>query len=433
MDEKTSELLRRTVTEHADEYVRRLRELVSIDTQDIGHGIEGGREENGQLYLEKFFAELGAETAREPMSEDIVSKGISDYGEGNPGHNYKSPDRWNLAASFGREAKGRSLLFDGHIDTMPPGDLSLWSSSPWSAEVRDGRLYGLGACDMKAGLTASALAVKCIRDAGLELPGPVTILSVVDEEGGGNGSLAAMLEGHRADAAVVCEPSDGTLTVAHMGFVFFSVEVSGVALHSGSKWNGVNAIEKAVILMEALDKLEHRWLMTRKHPLLPPPTLNIGVISGGTAGSTVPDRCVFKFCLHYHPSMGRDLVVREVTDAVMRRAEGDEWLRSHPPAMEIYQAGGAFDMDADHEFVKIASLCAESAKGTPSALYGSPAGNDARLLRNIGGMPTVVMGPGRMEQCHSIDEYVEVNDFLAFIEIYARLILEWCRPAPAIS
>jgi acetylornithine deacetylase len=280
---------------------------------------------------------------------------------------------------------------------------------------------------MKAGLMASALAVKCIYDAGLEVPGPVTVLSVVDEEGGGNGSLAAMLEWHRADAAVVCEPSDGTLTVAHMGFVFFSVEVSGAALHSGSKWNGVNAIEKAVILMDALRELEHRWLMTRKHPLLPPPTLNIGVISGGTAGSTVPDRCVFKFCLHYHPSMGRDLVTREVRDAIMLRSDGDEWLRSHPPVMEIYQAGGAFEMDTGHEFVKIASRCVESVTGTPPALYGSPAGNDARLLRNIGDMPTLVMGPGRMEQCHSIDEYVEVNDFLTFIEIYARLILEWCR------
>jgi acetylornithine deacetylase len=426
MDGGTGSLLHRTVTEHAGEYVRRLRDLVSIDTRDIGHGIDGGMEENGQLYLERLLAELGADTSREPLSEDIISRGVSAYGEGNPGHNYKSPDRWNLAASFARGAKGRSLIFDGHIDTMPPGDLSLWSSNPWGAEVRDGKLYGLGACDMKAGLMASVLAVKCLRDAGLEPPGPVTILSVVDEEGGGNGSLAAMLEGHRADAAVVCEPSDGTLTVAHMGFVFFAVDVSGAALHSGSKWNGVNAIEKAVVLMEALDKLEHRWLMTRKHPLLPPPTLNIGVISGGTAGSTVPDRCVFKLCLHYHPSMGRETVVREVTDAIMTRAAGDEWLRSHPPSIEIYQAGGAFEMDTDHEFVKTAAHCAEAVTGTPPIFYGSPAGNDARLLRNIGGMPTVVMGPGRMEQCHSIDEYVEVKDFLTFIEIYARLILEWC-------
>ena len=252
MDAGARDALNKTLRARSKEYLSRLEELVAIDTRDIRHGIDGGREENGQIYLEKFLRSLGARTAREPLSEEIVSKGIELYGEGNPGHNYSSPDRWNLSAVFEPEAGGRSILFDGHVDTMPPGDISLWSIDPWKPEIRGGRLYGLGACDMKAGLMASALAVKLIYDAGLRPPGPVTILSVVDEEGGGNGSLAAMLAGHRADAAVVCEPSGGTLTVAHMGFVFFSVEVTGIALHSGNKWNGVNAIEKAIILIEAL-------------------------------------------------------------------------------------------------------------------------------------------------------------------------------------
>jgi acetylornithine deacetylase len=429
MEANTGQLLHKTVSEHRDEYVGYLRELVSIDTQVLGHGIDGGREEQGQLWLENFLQVLGAQTNREPLTEDIIQRGLREYGEGNPGHNYKNPDRWNLVGKFGyAETGGRSIIFDGHIDTMPPGDKSLWSGDPWRGEIRDGKLYGLGACDMKAGLMGAVLAVKAISDAKLKLPGEVTILSVVDEEGGGNGSLAAMLEGHRADAAVVCEPSDGTLTVAHMGFVFFSVEVCGVALHSGSKWNGVNAIEKAILLIDALNELEHRWLMVHKHKLLPPPTLNIGVISGGVAGSTVPDRCVFKLCLHYHPgTMSRASVVREVADAINTRAAGDSWLKEHPPVIDIYQAGGAFEMDTEHPFVKTMSDCMKTVRLKSPALYGSPAGNDARLLRNIGGMPTVVAGPGRMEQCHSIDEYVEVSDFLKFIQIYANVILEWCK------
>ena len=427
MDEAAGQVLKKTLREREDEYLSRLSELVSIDTRDLGHGIDGGLEEKGQVYLEDLMRTFGAETKREPLSEDIISEGIARYGEGNPGHNYTNPNRWNLAAFFEREAAGRSIMFDGHIDTMPPGDLSQWSLDPWKPEVRDGRLYGLGACDMKAGLLASILAVKLIYDAGLKPPGPVTILSVADEEGGGNGSLAAMISGHRADAAVVCEPSGGTLTAAHMGFIFFSVEVTGLALHSGSKWNGVNAIEKAILLIDALNGLEHTWLMTRKHTLLPPPTLNIGVISGGVAGSTVPDKCVFKLCLHYHPgTMSHESVVRDVREAIETRARGDAWLKDHQPKLEIYQSGGAFEMDTGHPFVTAMSDCMSAVKGKPPELYGSPAGNDARLLRNIGGMPTLVAGPGRMEQCHSIDEYVEVRDFLDFIEIYALLILEWC-------
>ena len=427
MDETTRQILKKTLREREGEYLSYLSELVSIDTQDLGHGIDGGMEEKGQIFLENLMRGFGADTRREPLSEEIISEGIALHGEGNPGHNYVNPDRWNLAAFFERNAAGRSIMFDGHIDTMPPGDPSQWSLDPWRPEVRDGRLYGLGACDMKAGLMASVLAVKLIYDAGLRPPGPVTILSVVDEEGGGNGSLAAMLSGHRADAAVVCEPSGGTLTVAHMGFIFFSVEVTGVALHSGGKWKGVNAIEKAILLIEALNELERVWLMTHKHPLLPPPTLNIGVISGGVAGSTVPDKCVFKLCLHYHPAtMSHESAARDVREAVRTRAQGDAWLRDHPPKLEIYQSGGAFEMDVGHPFVSAASDCISAVKGTPPELFGSPAGNDARLLRNIGGMPTVVAGPGRMEQCHGVDEYVEVADFLDFLEIYALLILEWC-------
>ncbi|MCL2684732.1 MAG: ArgE/DapE family deacylase [Synergistaceae bacterium] len=419
--------LKETLREREDEYLSYLSDLVSIDTQDLGHGIDGGREEKGQIYLENLMRSFGGETRREQLSEDIISIGIAGYGEGNPGHNYTNPDRWNLAAFFEKDATGRSIMFDGHIDTMPPGDLSQWCLDPWKPEIRDGKLYGLGACDMKAGLMASVLAVKLIYDAGLRPPGPVAILSVVDEEGGGNGSLAAVLSGHRADAAVVCEPSGGKLTTAHMGFVFLSVEVTGHAIHSGSKWNGVNAIEKAILLIDALNELERTWLMTRKHPLLPPPTLNIGVISGGVAGSTVPDRCEFKLCVHYHPgTMSHESAASEVREAILTKAQGDAWLRNHTPKLEIYQRGGAFEMDTGHPFVAAVSDCMSAVKGKPPELYGSPAGNDARLLRNIGGLPTIVAGPGQMEQCHSIDEYVETSDFMDFIEIYALLILNWC-------
>jgi acetylornithine deacetylase len=118
--------------------------------------------------------------------------------------------------------------------------------------------------------------------------------------------------------------------------------------------------------------------------------------------------------------------MREVRETIETRAQGDAWLRDHPPKLEVYQCGGAFEMDTGHPFVSAASDCMSAVKGYTPELYGSPAGNDARLLRNIGGMPTVVAGPGRMEQCHSIDEYVDVRDFLDFIEIYALLIMGWC-------
>jgi acetylornithine deacetylase len=419
-----------TLNKHQEKYINALKGLIACDTQVIGHGIEGGKERNGQIYLEEILSEMGAQVKREYLTEEIIQKGIAQYQEGNPGHNYQ--DRYNLVASFsgyaGAQARGRSILFDGHVDTMPPGELSFWETDPWLPTLKAGKLFGLGAADMKAGLMAAIMAVKLLQDADIPLPGDVKIISVVDEEGGGNGSIAAVLNGHTADAAVVCEPSENSIIIGHMGFIFFKVDVKGVALHSGNKWKGVNAIEKAIILIQALQDLEHQWLMTLKHPFLPSPTLNIGVIEGGKAGSTVPDACTFKLCLHYLPnSMSYDSVVSQVTDTLMTRAQGDSWLRNNPPQISVYQAGGAFEISEGSPFVQTVKKTMASVTGKEPVVTGATCGNDARVLLNIGGMPTVVLGPGYLAQCHSPNEFVLVEDYLNYILVYANLILDWCR------
>jgi acetylornithine deacetylase len=419
--------LAETLKRHQEEYINNLKGLIACDTQVIGHGIEGGKEKNGQIYLEKILLEMGADVTKEFLTEEIIQQGIKEYQEGNPSHDYH--DRYNLIACFNgsNEGKGRSILFDGHVDTMPPGDLSFWKTNPFLPTIKDGKLFGLGTSDMKAGLMAAIMAVKLLKDAKIPLPGDVKILSVVDEEGGGNGSIAAMLKGHKADAGVVCEPSENSIIIGHMGFIFFKVDVRGIALHSGNKWKGINAIEKAILLIQALQDLEHQWLMTFKHPFLPSPTLNIGVIEGGTAGSTVPDFCSFKLCLHYLPNvMSYNSVVKEVTDTLLTRAQGDSWLRNNPPQISIYQAGGAFEIDEGNPFVQTVRETMASVTAKEPVITGATSGNDARVLLSIGGMPTVVLGPGFSAQCHSPNEFILIEDYLNYILIYANLILNWC-------
>lgn len=419
------ERLKQALGNNRETYIRRLAELVAIDTHDLGHGIDGGLEDAGQRYLIKLFEEMGASSViRDQLTEDIIQRSLAKYKEGNPGHNYDG--RYNVYATF-KGNGGRSLLFNGHVDTMPAGDESLWTSPPHSPAVRDGRMYGLGACDMKGGLMAAAMAVQLLKDAGIPLPGDVKIISVVDEEGGGNGSIAAAMNGEKADAAVVCEPTDGELIAAHMGFIFFKVEVEGLAIHSGSKWLGVSAIEKAVKLMGAIDELEHQWLMTYKHPLLPPPTSNVGVIEGGTAGSTVASSCCFKTCVHYLPGlMSHDEVVRIYTGVIERCCDGDDWLREHRPKISIYQAGGGFEMELGHPFVDTFKRAFCDAMGKEPVVNGVPSGCDSRVWRNIAGCPTLQFGPGGQKQCHAVDEYLELQSYLDAILVYAQLILEWC-------
>lgn len=421
MDEFT--LLRRTLDENRDEYLKPLRELVGIDTHCLGHGIDGGLEKAGQAYMARLLRGLGASVEVRQMAEADIQTAIERYREGNPGHNYDG--RENVYGRFSGGG-GRSLMFNGHMDTMPAGDESLWRYPPHGAQVADGKLYGLGAADMKGGLAAAAMAVKLLEDAGIGLPGEVIVASVADEEGGGNGSIAAAVQGLRADGVVVCEPTDGALIAAHMGFVFFRVRVEGLATQSGLKWMGVSAIEKSVRLIRAIDELEHRWLLRYKHPLLPAPNLNVGTIRGGTAGSTVAGDCAFEVCVHYLPGrMTYDQVVSEFTAAIEWVSRGDPWLSEHRPRISVYQAGGAFEMELDHPFPRAFQRAHALALGAEAQVVGSPAGCDSRVWRNIAGCPTLQYGPGRLNECHAVDEYVALDGYFNAILVYAALILAW--------
>ncbi len=419
------DLLRKTLDINKDKYIDRLLKLVEKDTHILGHGIDGGFEANGQEYLIEVFNQLNAdEIIRDQLTEEVIQKSINLYKEGNPGHNYDN--RYNVYATFKGEG-GNSIMFNGHVDNMPVDNEKNWSSPPLKPVIKDGKLYGAGICDMKSGLMAAIMAVELLKDANIKLPGDVKIVSVVDEEGGGNGSITAALNGQRADGVVVCEPTNYELIAAHMGFVFFKVEVSGVAVHSGLKLAGVSAIEKAVKIMAAIDELEHKWLLKYKHELLPAPSSNVGVIYGGEAGSTIADYCCFKTCVHYLPGqMSYDQVVEEYLYAINLCCEGDEWLRNNKPKISIYQSGGPFEMDLNHEFVDSFKSAYKLAMGKDVRIVGSPAGCDSRTWKNIAKCPTLQYGPGSLEQCHTVNEYVTIEQYLNAILIYANLILEWC-------
>jgi acetylornithine deacetylase len=418
-----NEKLKSVLQQNSQTYIDNLLALVALDTRDLGHGIGGGLEANGQKYLKEIYRSLGAEISIEPMSEEPIVVAFEGYHEGNKGHNYEN--RYNVYARLKGE-RDISLMFNGHVDTLPPNDESSWTFAPLSPFVRDGKIYGMGVCDMKAGLMAAAMAVRLLRDCGIRLPCNVILSSVCDEEGGGNGSIVAAMGGLKADAVVVCEPTSNDLILAHMGFVFFEIDVTGRAVHCGLKAEGVNAIEKAFKIIRAIDELELEWLLTYKHPLLPPPSSNVGVIKGGEAGSTVAERCLFKTCVHYHPgTMSYNSVTAQYIDAINTCCDGDKWLREHRPIVSVYQSGGPFEMNADHPLVETFCGAFNLVYEKNVKIVGSPAGCDSRIWHAVAKSPTIQYGPGRLAQSHVADEYVDVADYLKTIEVYAQLILEW--------
>ena len=420
------ETLKEVLEKNKQKYIDRLSELVAIDTHDLGHGIDGGLEKQGQDYMAELFRKMGAEVTLDSMKEEDIEKCFSLYQEGNLGH--QQTGRYNVYAQFNGEKPGKTLMFNGHIDVMPADEVEEWTTPPFSPTIRDGKLYGRGTADMKGGLMAATMAVKLLQDAGIPFSGSVKITSVCDEEGGGNGSMQAIMSGQRADGVVVCEGTSDELILAHMGFVFFRVKFAGKACHSGAKQNGVSAIEKAIKVIQALNEKEHEWLLHYKHPLLPAPNLNVGLIHGGTAGSTVAEECTFEVCVHYLPNqMSHNQVVKEFQEVVERVAKSDAWLEEHLPEIQITQFGGGFEMEEHSPFVDSFKRAYSEARGKAVKVVGSPAGCDSRLWRNIAECPTIQFGPGNLAQCHAVDEWLDLEAYLQSILIYAELILDFCQ------
>lgn len=418
--------LKETLEKNKEYYIERLRDLLRLNTEEIGHGKLGGNEKNGQDYLMGLLREMGADRVEKGvLDEAAIKKSLELYDEGMPGHMLE--DRYNVYATF-KGNGGKSLLLTGHVDTVPVHNLSEWICDPYEAKIVGDRIYGRGASDMKGGLMASIMAVKLLQDAKIPLGGDVIINSVAEEESGGNGTICAIMAGESADAVIVCEPSDRKLIRAHTGFIFFQIDVEGIAVHTGNKWKGVNAINKAIKVIKALDELDHHWLLTCKpFVLLPPPNVEITIIDGGFNDNSVPDHCTVKNEVHFTPNQNYKDIIADYYRAIELCADGDEWLREHRPVVTMYQFGNSFEEEEKSPICGAVRQSFQEIAGEELEIDGFVCGADSRLWKNIGKMPTVNFGPGSIARAHGLNEYIKIDEYLEAILVYAQTILNWCK------
>jgi acetylornithine deacetylase len=332
---------------------------------------------------------------------------------------------------IGAERGGRSLIFNGHVDVVPAGDLANWRYPPWQATLADGRVYGRGSVDMKAGVCCAIFAAKAIADAGVRLRGRLLVQTVMGEEDGGFGTLAAVLAGPSADAAVVVEPTELRVAPLQAGAHNFRLTVYGLAAHGCVREEGVSAIEKFAPLHRAILELERERNERLRHPLFAryrtPYPICIGTLRAGTWASSEAESLTaegrFGIAIGEDPMAAR----RELERAVAAAAEADPWMREHPPRLEWW--GGTFDPAGTPEDDPIVAAVAQSfgeATGAPAALEGMTYGADMRLLVNVGGIPTVLFGPGDVRVSHRPDEYVPVADIIACTRTLALTALRFC-------
>jgi acetylornithine deacetylase len=325
---------------------------------------------------------------------------------------------------------GRSLIVNAHVDVVDPGPVDAWVHGPWSGTVADGKLFGRGSVDDKAGLAAMLFVAQTMRSLDLHLAGDLILESVVDEEWGGGGTLATLHRGYRADAAIVFEPSDLDICPASRGGQAFRVTVTGKGAHPIRSYDGVSALEKALPILAALRRLEQerqerlRTPLFARYPIFAP--IVIGKIAADRIPSKVPETCVFEGLMGYAPAETFGQARHELEACVAGVAAADAWLRAHPPVVAwlALNKEGA-ETPADHPFVRT-MLGAAEATGRHRSPTGFPAGCDLPYLIRQGGMPSVVFGPGDCTVAHSTNEYVSVAEVVAAAKTLFVAALRWC-------
>lgn len=325
----------------------------------------------------------------------------------------------------------RSLLFNGHVDVIPPGSSNLWRHDPWSGKIESGRIYGRGASDMKSGLAAMTMALSSVMESEVRLKGDVILEYVVDEELSGNGTLACILRGYKADAGVCCESSSMKVQPASIGRIWFEIDVPGKAAGIQRRWEGVNAITKGYKIVKAVSSLERKRIAGLSHHLYPDirealPCM-VCTFEAGSYPSAFPDNCVLKGSLATVPGEDSEEVKRTLVKHVHEAARKDAWLGKHLPQITFtgYFAEPS-EIPVSSPIVKNVALNFERIMGRPPVISGRIGAADTRFLNKYGHTPTVIFGPGLTEQMHATNEWVNVKDLISATKILALTIYDWC-------
>jgi acetylornithine deacetylase len=417
--------------------VELVRSLVRFDTTSVDLSPGSARTENEEAALQAFVGErlraLGAEVDQwEPDAAEFAGHPMMP-----PWHHWRNRP---LTVGVLRGAGGgRSLVLNGHIDVVAPGEG--WSSPPFAADVRDGRIYGRGACDMKGGVGTALFALEALRACGIELAGDVVFETVPDEETCAMGTIAAIARGYRGDAGLVPEPTRNNLWIATRGLLHGTLTVPGRSAHAEMNqppWQdggGVNAIQKTGHVLHVLDRLSDDWAgrESKRHPLLGTPGIHPTGVRGGTFISNIPESCELDLNTTYLPAdadeQGYGSVPRgEIERAVEEAAAADDWLAAHPPTWSWFTDYPPSEIDPGSPIIAVAREVGRDL-GVDVRPEGIDTTYDGALLTLVARTPSPAFGPGDLSRAHAPDEWVGIEELALSARLYARAIVAWCGEA----
>ena len=343
-----------------------------------------------------------------------------------------SPDsRINVTALWQGNNKAKSLILNGHVDVVPTGPEKLWNDDPFSGNIVDGKIYGRGSCDMKAGLSSGLFAIYILKNLGFSPDGDIIFQSVVGEESGGCGTLTNIVRGYHADAAIILEPTSLKLSPIQSGALTFRLKVPGKATHASMRWDGISAIEKYSLIHQSIidfekerhDSFDVEYYQS-KDRVAP---INIGTIEGGQWHSTVPESIIAEGRLGVFPGESNEKAKESFERHINRFSQSDNWLKDHPPVIEWFE--GQFESgqtSLNHPLIKELGDTYNNVSNQDAIIEGVTYGSDLRLFTNHANIPSVLFGPGDVRLAHAANENILIDEILISTEVIANMIVNWC-------
>jgi acetylornithine deacetylase len=392
-----------------------IEELIATPSYD-------GHESKAQELMAAKLSELGLDVDKWEIDFDTLRK-HPDFSM-----SYKRKEGLGVVGTVGGDA-GKSLILCGHIDTVAPGDIENWDTIPLKATIKEGRLYGRGATDMKAGLVGALYALKAVTDT-IKLNGKVFFESVIGEEDGGCGALATCLRGYKGDAGIVMEPSETKVAPEIAGAMSFKITVPGRSVHACVKDEGISAIEKFILVYNGLMELEQERNKRFTDPLYnrykAPYAISIGTVNGGEWPGTVAEGVEFEGRIGVAIGESEQSARNELEAKIEEIADHDPWLKEHRPSVEWVGYSFASSMiPVDHPIVQEIGNAYQDVTGKPAVHEGMTYASDVRHLINVAETPTTVFGPGDVRVAHGANEYVPIDQLETMVKTLALTILRF--------
>lgn len=385
-----------------------------------------GQEQSAQALMKRRFADLGLAVQELAIDEAAL--------KAHPGYSpsiVSYDGRVNvIGVHEPRTVRGRSLIFNGHIDVVPVGAERLWTRSPFDPWIDGDRLHGRGANDMKAGIVAYTMAFRALQRLGWQPAARVTMQSVIEEECTGNGALACLLAGHTADAAIIPEPFDQVMS-AQLGVMWLTLDIYGVPVHAAVAQTGIGAIEFGQYLVAELRTLEaqwnepqhrHRLYCHHDHPI----NFNLGRIEGGEWSSSVSTHCRVDLRLGFYPGV-KPAEVRQQVEELIRRAHAAHRARDSVQVEVSYHGFQAEGLVVDLEQPALRTLMQAHHDITGRAVEtrAATATTDVRFFHLYGNIPSTCYGP-RGANIHGVDEWVSIESLQQVTAVLALTLARWC-------